>query len=249
MVPEILEAFIEYAGKSTHYQHIKPRPAEFDNWQEFKHLRHQYHKWIRESSNCPSLPLLLDFPYQDAFNEAMNASEYLVKHRGNNHPGWESMALHGQGIDKTDSHKQYPELQEIYDWTELADKCPITTQWFKDMNWPTKQFQRIRFMMLRSGGWIKPHQDLDRRELSAMNIALNNPDDCLFAMQDAGVIPWKPGDCRLIDVGRRHMVYNKSSQDRIHMIVHDHWHPDQYDIVCESYDKLLLEYPPAVDAQ
>ena len=248
MVHKILEEFISSCKEHSHYEHLNECPSHFEEWTEKRHLRHDYHKWIRKESNLPSLRLDIDFPFKEVYDEAMNAEVHLIKHRGSAHPGWESMAVHGQAVWATDPPKNNPELEGVdFHWTELADICPRTVEWFKDC-WPTQGYQRIRFMMLRDGGFIRPHQDLDRRELSAMNIALNNPDGCEFAMEDAGIIPWVPGDVRLIDVGRRHCVWNQSGKDRLHMIVHDKWTPAQYDIVCRSYDLLKRDYLPFTNA-
>ena len=233
--------FIQECKQHEHYAYIESPPEAYSYWKEIRQTRQLYFKWIMKHSNCPSLRLSIDIPHREILAEAENANEYFVKHRGNNHPGWESMTLHGQGIHYTDNIKQYPDAPQEYNWTELTKYCPITTEWFKDV-WPNSgNMQRVRFMMLRPGGWITPHQDLDRREISAFNIALSNPEGCEFAMEDANIIPWKPGDVRGIDVGRKHCVYNGSNQDRIHMIVHDNWSPNKYDLVCQAYDDLLIE--------
>ena len=232
-------SFIKDCKKHEHYSSINSRPSEYDDWMDLRPIRNLYFKWIMKKSNCPSVRLNIELPYKEILSEAENASEHFIKHRGKNHPGWRSMTLHGQGMHYTDDINQYPNAPQEYIWTELSQYCPIATEWFRDV-WPkSPNMQRVRFMLLEPGGWITPHQDLDRREISAFNIALNNPDGCEFAQEDAGIIPWKPGDVRGIDVGRQHCVYNGSTQNRIHMILHDNWSPNKYDLVCQSYDDLL----------
>ena len=58
-------------------------------------------------------------------------------------------------------------------------------------------------------------------------------------MQDAGLVPWKTGDVRGIDVGRHHSVINNSDKNRIHMIVHCNWGEGFEDLICSSFDSYI----------
>jgi len=58
-------------------------------------------------------------------------------------------------------------------------------------------------------------------------------------MEEAGEIPWQPGDVRAIDIGRRHSVWNTSTQNRIHIIIHSNHNPEYFELLCRSYDRLL----------
>jgi hypothetical protein len=99
-------------------------------------------------------------------------------------------------------------------------------------------------MLLEPGGYIMPHKDNDKRKLQAINIALNNPEDCNFGMENYGLIPWSPGDVRLIDISTVHAVWNNSFTPRIHMIIHG-WPIQQYrnyrNLIIESYEKTYKE--------
>ena len=58
-------------------------------------------------------------------------------------------------------------------------------------------------------------------------------------MEEAGTVPWQPGDVRAIDIGRLHAVKNNSKQNRIHMIVHGHTNHNHKKLLCESFDMLM----------
>ena len=230
--------FVAECNQHEHYANLNPRPEHFANWQEDRGIMHEYGSWVMEGSNCPSLKLDLDFPAQTVLDECMAVYDQFVKHRGEMHPGWSSMCIHGQGVQYTDPPKEYPEVDAEFHWTELSEQCPETTKWFK-VNFPFTEYHRLRFMLLEPGGYIQQHQDFDKRRLAAFNIAVSNPPGVDFAMEEAGCIPWEVGDVRAIDIGRQHAVVNNSNEDRIHMIVHGKWNQNFKSLLCRSYDQLL----------
>lgn len=181
------------------------------------------------------------------YREALKLLEEFYSHReeGESHKGWKSLVIHGRGKHITQGDDQYENLKDLpdYHWTEIADKCPITTTWLKQHSFLDK-FLRVRFMLLEPGGYIMPHNDNNKRKLQAINIALNNPDNCNFGMENYGLIPWSPGDVRLIDISTVHAVWNNSSIPRIHMIIHG-WPVQQYknyrNLIIESYEKTYEE--------
>jgi len=95
-------------------------------------------------------------------------------------------------------------------------------------------------MLLEPGGFIQPHSDFDQRQMAAFNVALSNPPGVQFAQEDAGLIPWVPGDVRAIDIGRQHSVLHRGSENRIHMIVHGLWSDGFQRCICESFEELLI---------
>ena len=234
--------FIAECNKHEHYEHILDRPSEFDNWRDDVQVKTEYWRWIKANSNCPSLRIDIDFPVREAQREIQTLLDDgdFVKHRGEEHPGWHSVCIHGQGAGYTDAPSEYPHLApDRFGWVpEIADKCPEVRKWLKTV-WPGEQYHRVRFMLLEPGGYISPHQDYDVRQLAAFNIAITNPPGVHFAMQDAGTIPWKPGDVRAIDIGRQHSVYNESDEPRVHMIIHGEWGALIKELMCRSYDMLL----------
>ena len=231
-------SFVEDCKQHEHYQHLNPRPERFSQWQEDRGIMQEYGTWIMTESNCPSLKLDIEFPYEEVLKEVTPQYHQFVKHRGQQHPGWSSMCIHGQGVQYTDPPKEYPGVEADFHWTELSEQCPETTKWFKT-EFPFTSFDRLRFMLLEPGGFIQPHADYEERRLAAYNIAVSNPPGVDFAMEDAGCIPWEVGDVRAIDIGRKHSVINNSNEDRIHMIVHGKWNQNFKQMLCRSYDQLL----------
>jgi len=244
---ETIKYFINESQQYKHYEFIQPKPTKFDNWQDDEDIKDQYANWISDKSGAPTLKFdLPNLPVQDMVDEAYNASEYFIKHRHDGHPNWFSMALHAQGEPGsgsmyTDNPRYYPGVEQRHSWTELAEFCPRTTEWFKDV-WPSSdRLNRIRFMLLRPGGWIGIHSDTGKGiwRLMSYNIALTNPSNCLFAQEKAGTVPWEVGDIRFMDVARLHCVYNDTDQDRLHMIVLDDFNESKHDLACNGYDKLI----------
>lgn len=223
-----------------HYQMMQSPPEQFRSWGQDRSVRNAYYNWIVKQSNCPSLKMDIEIPHVDILTEVQAQRHRFVKHRGDNHPGWLSMTLHGQGVEYTDPKHNYPDVQQDYHWTELAEHCPVTVDWLKNV-WTFYEFDRVRFMLLEPGGWISPHSDFETRRLAAYNVAISNPPGVEFAMEDAGVIPWQAGEVRAIDIGRGHALRHTGDQERIHMIIHGKEHVRHQDLVCRSFDLLCHE--------
>lgn len=235
--------FFNKWNQFPHYSTLNTKPERFNSWQGNDMLTKEYFNWIEKESNCPSLRLDMQVPHEEMAKEALALMNEFVKHRGEEHPGWHSLVLHGYNKHTTDDwtsnaydFKERPE----YAWTEIADACPVTTNWLKNV-WSYSRFDRVRFMLLMPGGYIKPHTDYEVRKLAAYNVAINNPEGVEFALEDAGMIPWQPGDARAIDIGRRHSVRHLGTIPRIHMIIHGAPTFEHAKLVCRSYDLLLQE--------
>lgn len=226
-----------------HYSALNVRPERFSNWKNNKQLMKDYFYWIEKESNCPSLKLDLPVPQKEMEAEALALMDEFVKHRGEEHPGWHSLVLHGYNKHTTDDWRSnaysFTEQPE-YKWTDIADVCPVTVDWLKN-TWSFTHFDRVRFMLLMPGGCIKPHADYEVRKMAAYNVAINNPAGVEFVMEDAGLIPWSPGDARAIDIGRRHSVRHLGTEPRIHMIIHGAPGEKHVETMCRSYDLLLEE--------
>jgi len=238
-----LKNFFEQNKNLDHYNQINTPPVKFDNW--FKNdLTYEYSEWIQYNSNCPSLSLDIDMPLKEIQEEVRSIFPEFIKHRGESHPGWYSVTLHGVDKNIRDDWKsniyqgKWKE-EPSYTWTSIKDRCPTTISWILN-NWHFKEFHRIRFMLLKPNGVISPHKDYECKKLAAYNVAIINPNGVEFCMQDAGLIPWKEGESRAIDIGRVHSVVNNSSKDRVHMIIHGKCSKKHHEILCKSYDKLLI---------
>jgi len=226
-----------------HYSSLNSKPEKFNNWQGNHELTREYFSWIEKESNCPSLKLDLPVPQKEMEAEALALMDEFVKHRGEEHPGWHSLVIHGFDKYTTDDWRSkaynFTEQPE-YKWTDIADVCPVTVDWLKN-TWNFTKFDRVRFMLLLPGGYIKRHVDYEVRKMAAYNVAINNPQGVEFALEDAGLIPWQPGDARAIDIGRHHSVRHLGTEPRIHMIIHGAPGFKHAETMCRSYDLLLEE--------
>lgn len=163
-----------------------------------------------------------DFDHLSILNELESLKSIFVEHRPDEgHKGWKSLSLHGcLDAFKTMCPEDYgiKEEEAIYHWTEIADKCPITTRYFQ-AHFPSESYRRIRFMLVEPGGYILPHRDRERNYLGPLSIAVNAPDQCAFGLENHGIIPIQAGGFYLIDISNRHCVWNQSSRDRYHITV------------------------------
>ena len=243
---EQITAFFDKCNEFTHYQCLNSRPNKFKDWRADNSLKIEYCRWIMHNSNCPSLLLDISVPQSDMLAEVSKISDKFVKHRGEENPGWYSMTLHGQDVHLTQPKEYYINVEKLftidncpdYDWTSIAEYCPITKSWLENV-FPFEAYNRVRFMLLEPGGYITPHVDYETRSLAAFNLAISNPAGVDFALEDAGLIPWQPGQIRAIDIGRRHAVRHTGTEPRIHMIIHGRWGDGFEDLICRSFDLLL----------
>ena len=204
------------------------------------------YNWIVNESELPWLELDIEFPYAEMHAEAVALKDEFVAHRdqdgggGYRHKGWRSLCIHGIDAYKTNHYDQYGyrSNDEVpYIWTHIANRCPVTVRFFQDV-FPYSRYYRLRFMLLEPGGYITPHRDTDVNKLSPVNVALNTPVGCMFKMKDHdGFVPLKTGNAILLDVGNTHAVYNKSEEDRYHIIVHGVKTTEYERLVERSYEK------------
>lgn len=204
-------------------------------------------KWIINESKLPWLKLDIEFPYQEMLKEAQALKNEFVAHRpiernaGYRHKGWHSLCLHGISSKQTEhyTHYGYSSNEETpYIWTEIADACPISVKWLKNI-YPCDEYYRVRFLLLEPRGMIAPHRDMDEHKLSPVNIALSHPKKCYFKMLDHGIIPFSEGDAFMLDVANKHAYINKSNQDRYHMIIHGNYKSNKHwkELIENSYKK------------
>ena len=228
-----------FAGENTTFDFKTLEVPDFNNDTEFAN-------WIVYSSGLPYLPLVLPgAPYGEMHKEALALADLFIPHRSQGSPGWRSICLHGEAWDKTDYYTAYLEntgktADEIaYSWTEIAERCPVTTQYFRE-EFPNHNYQRLRYMWLDPQGYIEPHQDRTQHYLSPINVALNNPEGCVFKMQDKGHVPFTDGGSAcLVDIGNIHSVWNNSDTPRVHMISHGTPRDTLNKIIVDSLKKLL----------
>lgn len=180
-------------------------------------------------SNAKYLKLDLYVPFQEMAVEARALRDHFILYRENDeyaHKGWWSLPIHGLGIDKPASWDAYGyaspnEAAKDLHWTEIADQCPVTVNWLKNI-FPSKRYGRVRFMLLEAGGYISPHRDTVHSVPEPVNVALTNHKDCVWKWGDGTTLDFPPGTAYAMNISYEHSVYNNSDEDRYHLIVHHH---------------------------
>jgi hypothetical protein len=184
-------------------------------------------RWIFKQ-DIPYIELDLTFDVTQWRAESKIAEPYLVNHRESQpHKGWKSCCIHGIDIDKTGIWHCYAETEPEYHWTDLSASTPHIKQFWQQF--PFERFARVRFMQLEAGGYIYPHQDappgydkdfelLDH--LVPINIAIDHPEECYMTLKDHGIVPWKSGNIKLVNITNYHSVINFSDRHRMHLIAH-----------------------------
>ena len=191
------------------------------------------------NSGLPWLHLDISVPYRTILSEIKNIESLLIDHRDDygEHYGWKSFCIHGKSYDATREENYYNDNRP-YVWTaEAQTGMPQTLDYFAN-TWPGSQFQRIRVMLLEPGGYISIHQDSNISKLTAINIAITQPDKCKFVMARHGVVPFEQGRAFWLDLSNQHIVINNSDQPRWHIIVHQSFDDNFQNMVVNSYKKL-----------
>lgn len=165
-----------------------------------------------------------DFDMQLFLNEIKNLEDknLFVKHRAQYHQGWESFTLHGTSYNNTETSNE-----SLDHWTaEALENCPNIVSYIQNSNLKDR-YTRVRIMKLNPHSFINIHSDdmFSKEELWGLNLAINNPEDCLMHFWDEsfnylGVVPWKPKKCFKIKISNKHMVINNSDEYRYHIIIH-----------------------------
>ena len=126
-------------------------------------------------------------------------------------------------------------------WNPIINKCPNTYKWLTK-TYPSNQYGRVRFMLLKPNGKINPHKDTEYPILGAINVALNNPTGCKW-MWDNEELEMQPGCAYAMNLSYIHSVINNSNQPRIHMIIHHYDSIDKWKhMMKKSADKANVKY-------
>jgi hypothetical protein len=196
--------------------------------------------WIRNESGLPWLKLNIQIPHKQILKEIEAVQELLVDHRDDygEHNGWKSFCICGKSFDATREDEFYNDNRP-YIWTpEAKQHMPNTVKYFSEY-WPGNTFFRVRIMLLEPNGYITIHKDTDTSKLCPINIAITQPNDCLFVMEKYGTVPFSPGNAYLLDISNNHAVVNNSDQPRWHIIVHQKFDDKELkSLVVNSYNLL-----------
>ena len=208
-------------------------------------------KWLFKQ-NIPFIDIDLEFDIEAWRKEAILALPFLVPHREGDSIGWNSCCIHGSAVNQTGVWQSYYNEEPEYNWTELSKLTPTIVSFWKSL--PFERFARVRFMELEPHGNIMPHNDSPKgfndgfdllEHLVPFNIAVTHPDNCFMSLQSHGVIPWKNGDIRLVNITNTHSVINFSDQPRLHMIGHGiigNKAQEFYSLIARSYRKQYEHY-------
>lgn len=185
-------------------------------------------KEVHFSNEIPFLPIddwINTEDWTKMLAEAEALEKHYVPHRTHEtHSGWSSLCIHGISSVHTESPHVYG-----YDnnncpwrWTDISDLCPTITNFFKN-KFDYKKYFRIRIMKLSPKGFIIPHKDSiseNENHIGPINIALNNPSNCNFYMDNIGILPWAKGRAIKLNLYNVHAVVNHSNYNRYHLIIH-----------------------------
>ena len=186
--------------------------------------------WLLNRSNFGWLELDIEFDL-DAWKRETSAAQF-VDHRGEEHPGWNSCAIHGIDAHKTGAWTNYGYTREEdvpYKWTSISEYTPSIKSFWEQF--PYERYRRIRFMQLEPSGRISPHSDapgrlpgednLDMLDFGVpINVAIIHPDDCHMTLEGHGTVPFKEGKAFIINIRNVHSFVNNSNTPRIHLIAH-----------------------------
>ena len=176
------------------------------------------HTKIKDTTTPACKEVNLHVPVKEVFEEIQSVKKYLVSHRSDSGLGWRSFCIHGQSYKRTKEDNYYPDFLG-YDWTPEAIKhMPVTVKWLKSLGY--KSFSRVRVMCLLGKSFINLHKDSNHSELGAVNVAINNPKDCKFYLQNHGVLEFNPGTAYELNLVNYHTVVNNSNVPRYHIIIH-----------------------------
>lgn len=177
-------------------------------------------------SGIPWLELDIPFDIDVWKQQVLEAEAHYQEYRESNSKNWSSCCLHGLSIDKTYTADTYGynEYQAPYQYTELAYRCPVITDFWKH-TFPAQRYTRIRFMKVGPGGMIDWHNDgsipdnVDPlQSILPINVAVIHPRSCEMEIEGHGVVPWQEGKIMMLNISKNHAVFNRSSKDRVHMI-------------------------------
>ena len=207
--------------------------------------------WLLNYSDFGWLELDINFDL-DAWKQETSAAKF-VNHRGEDHPGWNSCAIHGIDVNATGAWTNYgnwaSEDEVPYKWTSISKHTPSIKSFWEQF--PYERYRRIRFMQLEPGGYISPHSDapgrlpgednLDMLDFGVpINIAIIHPNDCYMTLEGHGTVPFKEGKAFIINIRNIHSFVNNSNTPRIHLIAHGipgNRKDDFVELIARSYRK------------
>jgi hypothetical protein len=192
-------------------------------------------------SDAKFLKLDMPVPYDSMLREAQSLKHRYTNHRGDANQGWKSISLHGLDESKHENWDEYgyksaEEAGKNYVWTSASKECPVTMD-FLHNTFPCQRYGRVRFMLLEAGGWIGPHSDTTHKLLENINIPLSNPKECVWKWGDGEELYMEPGVPYAMNISYEHSIYNRSTEDRFHLIIARHDSTDNWKALMDASAK------------
>lgn len=198
---------------------------------------HATAEWICWHSGLPYLPLTIELPWQIMQQEARAAASAMITQPVTSYDsrGWTNLGIFSRGAE--DPGDYHGPVTGVNNWTDLAQELlPETVRYFKQ-EWPHHEYFKIRLLGLEPGGVIGLHTD-DCHGLDNINIAIDHPVGCEFAVEGGGIVPFENGRAFLVNVGRRHAVINPTQHTRLHITVYQSHDARMQQLIEQSYQKL-----------
>jgi len=211
---------------------------------------------VENFNNWAYLELDIDIDLPTWQQEVENISDAFVGHPDQIFQMlYESCTLHGLSSKHTMHYTKYldplpdpipSELEMNYTWTELCERCPTITNFWKN-EFPIEQWLRVRFLKMKAGGYIGIHRDMTLEQGKmwnpltmefGVNMSITHPEGCETWFEGFGKVPWKPGKFFLHNISKIHWVKNFTAEERVHMIpmgIIGNRLDDFCDIVVRSY--------------
>lgn len=197
------------------------------------------YSWIKTQSSLPWFDVPINIPITVIKNEINLIRHLFVGHRddfGENF-GWKSFCIHGKSFDATREDSYYKDNREHSYTNEALLRMPNTVNFFKTQ-FPFLNYQRLRIMLLEPGGYICAHKDSEKSGLGPINIAITQPKECHFVMDNFGEVPFSEGSCMWIDTSNLHTVFNYSNHPRYHIIVHGEPNKNFKNLIVNKYNEI-----------
>lgn len=171
------------------------------------------------SSNVKWVEMDFNPPCEIIHKEYQKIMDDLVIHRPEDgHKDWYAITLYGFGKEKTNSHWEYNRRKMRPGLTDAGKKCIETMEWIKKL--PYARIDDVRYLVIKPEGYIAEHIDVeDQNWLEPLNISITFPKGSEFYM-DKEIVPYKPGTSMVLNIHYPHEVINKSSEDRLHLLIH-----------------------------
>ncbi|MCZ0932068.1 MAG: aspartyl/asparaginyl beta-hydroxylase domain-containing protein [Oligoflexia bacterium] len=197
--------------------------------------------------------------YERELITSVNVGENLGGNGFINPTGWKSFSIFNRtgkshhtivhdflpSIDKIEYLECYRMIKK-HKWTNVKKHFPSLQRWIQSTIKPCFHLAFVRFMILKPGGIIPPHNDIPQEVLgihkrnriasynmlNSINISLFQKPGNVFCL-DNKLINFKPGGAYWVNVGKKHWVVNMSDEDRIHLQIHG--------LYKRSYRKYVVE--------